>query len=221
MAGQPQDGILEQIIEAFTDGEFEGIEGLVQQGLDAGLGPSTILNKGLIPGIRAVGEQFRRFEVFLPEMMMAADAWQEGMDLLEPLLADDEGKREPLGRVVLGSVKGDIHSLGKNIVGTMLQSSGFEVYDLGVDVPASKFIDEAEKVKADVIALSALMTTTMPQQKDVIEHLEARGLRDQYYVMVGGGPTTHEWAAEMGADAYGETAADAVNLVLAHMEAKG
>jgi methanogenic corrinoid protein MtbC1 len=103
----------------------------------------------------------------------------------------------------------------------MLQSSGFEVHDLGVDVPASKFIDEAEKVKADVIALSALMTTTMPQQKDVIEHLVARGLRDRYYVMVGGGPTTDEWAEEMGADAYGETAADAVNLALAHMEAKG
>jgi corrinoid protein of di/trimethylamine methyltransferase len=213
-----KDDILQQIMEAFTEGEFDEIQPLVQQGLDAGLDPDGILDNGLIPGIREVGERFRRSEVYLPEMMMAADAWQEGMELLEPLISEQGGKAEPVGRVVLGAVKGDIHSLGKNIVATMLGTAGFEVLDLGVDVRASKFIDEAEGFKADIIALSALMTTTMPQQRDVVEHLLARGLRDKYYVMVGGGPTTAEWAQEIGADAFGETAADAVNLALAHVE---
>lgn len=215
-----KDDILQQIMEAFIEGEFDEIQPLVQQGLDAGLDPDGILDNGLIPGIREVGERFRRSEVYLPEMMMAADAWQEGMELLEPLISGQGGEAEPVGRVVLGAVKGDIHALGKNIVATMLGTAGFKVLDLGVDVPASKFIDEAEGFKADIIALSALMTTTMPQQRDVVEHLLARGSRDKYYVMVGGGPTTAEWAQEMGADAFGETAADAVNLALAHVEGK-
>jgi corrinoid protein of di/trimethylamine methyltransferase len=212
---------LKGIQVAFVDGEFDDIRRRVQQGLDDGLDPGTILDEGLIPGIRDVGEQFRRYEVYLPEMMMAADAWQEGMDLLEPLLAAQGQKSETKGRVVLGSVMGDVHSLGKNIVATMLQTSGFEVVDLGIDVPAVKFVEEAEKAKADIIALSALMTTTMPQQRDVIDYLEARGNRAQYYVMVGGGPTNAEWAREIGADGHGQTAADAVNLALAHVEGRG
>jgi corrinoid protein of di/trimethylamine methyltransferase len=212
--------ILEQMLAAFVSGEFDEIQLLVQQGLDCGLDPGAILDGGLIPGIREVGEQFRRYEVYLPEMMMAADAWQEGMDLLEPLLAAQGKRGEAKGRVILGSVMGDVHSLGKNIVATMLQTGGFEVIDLGIDVPAARFVEEAEKARADIVALSALMTTTMPQQKDVIDYLEARGTRGRYYVMVGGGPTTAEWAAEIGADGYGQTAADAVNLALAHVEGK-
>ena len=210
--------ILEQIQAAFVDAQFDEIQPLVQQGLDEGLDPGLILDDGLIPGIREVGEQFRRYEVYLPEMMMAADAWQEGMDLLEPLLAAQGQRGEAKGKVILGSVMGDVHSLGKNIVGTMLQTAGFEVVDLGIDVPAVRFVEEAEKSGADIIALSALMTTTMPQQKDVIEFLEARGNRAQYFVMVGGGPTNAEWAEQIGADGYGQTAADAVNLALAYME---
>lgn len=211
---------LKEIQAAFVDGAFDRVQPLVQQGLEEGLDPGAILDDALIPGIREVGEQFRRYEVYLPEMMMAADAWQEGMDLVEPLLAAQGQRGEAKGKVVLGSVMGDVHSLGKNIVATMLQTAGFEVIDLGVDVPAVKFVEEAERVEADVIALSALMTTTMPQQKDVIEYLEARNSRDHYYVMVGGGPTNAEWAEQIGADGYGHTAADAVDLALAHMEGK-
>ncbi|MFC2046078.1 corrinoid protein [Chloroflexota bacterium] len=211
---------LERIPAAFIDGDFDEIPQLVRQGLDEGLDPDDILDEGLIPGIREVGDQFRRYEVYLPEMMMAADAWQEGMDVLEPLLAAQGQRGKAVGKVVLGSVMGDVHSLGKNIVATMLQTARFEVIDLGIDVPAVRFVEEAEKARADIIALSALMTTTMPQQKDVIEYLLARGNRAKVYVMVGGGPTSAEWAREICADGYGETAADAVNLALAHMEAK-
>jgi trimethylamine corrinoid protein len=184
--------------------------------LDSG----AILDDSLIPGIREVGEQFRRNEVSLPEMMMAADAWQEGMGLLEPLLAAQGQRGNTKGKVILGSVTGDVHSLGKNIVGMMLQTAGFEVVDLGIDVPAVRFVEEADKVQADAIALSALMTTTMPQQRDVIEYLETMGGRASYFVMVGGGPTNAEWAEQIGADGHGQTAADAVNLALAHMEGK-
>lgn len=211
---------LERIRAAFVGGAFDEIQRFVQQGLDSGLDPGAILDDGLVPGIRDVGEQFRRYEVYLPEMMMAADAWQEGMDLLETLLAAQGKRGEAKGKVILGSVMGDVHSLGKNIVATMLQTAGFEVIDLGIDVPAVRFVEEAEKAKADIVALSALMTTTMPQQRDVIEYLEARGSRAQYYVMVGGGPTNIEWAEQIGADGYGQTAADAVNLALTHMEGR-
>jgi corrinoid protein of di/trimethylamine methyltransferase len=209
---------LERIQVAFVDGAFDDIQALVQQGLDGGLDPLAILDNGLVPGIRAVGEQFRRYEVYLPEMMMAADAWQDGMDLLEPLL-DAAGKRgDAKGKVILGSVMGDVHSLGKNMVATMLQIAGFDVIDLGIDVSPAKFVEEAERTRADILALSALMTTTMPQQRDVIEYLKARGIRDEYCVIVGGGPTNSKWAEEIGADGYGQTAADAVNLALAYME---
>jgi corrinoid protein of di/trimethylamine methyltransferase len=211
---------LERIRAAFVDGAFDEIRPLVQQGVDGGSDPGAILDEGLIPGIRDVGKQFRRYEVYLPEMMMAADAWQEGMDLLEPLLAAQGQRGEPKGKVILGSVMGDVHSLGKNIVATMLQTAGFDVIDLGIDVPAVRFVDEAEKARADIVALSALMTTTMPQQRDVIEYFQARGNRDRYYVMVGGGPTNTEWAEEIGADGHGQTAADAVNLALAYMEGR-
>lgn len=213
-----QESALDRIVEAFTTGEFDDVRLRVQQGLEARLEPDVLLNGGLIRGIREVGEQFRRSEVYLPEMMMAADAWQEGMDLLQPLLRSAPATSGPVGRVVLGTVKGDVHSLGKNIVATMLRAVGFEVNDLGIDVPASRFVEEADRVRADIIAVSALMTTTMPYQADVVEHLAARGRRDRYYVLVGGAPTSPEWAASIGADAHGQTAADAVNLALATMQ---
>jgi 5-methyltetrahydrofolate--homocysteine methyltransferase len=216
--GVPQDGMLDRIVGAFTSGCFEEINQLVLEGLDRGMGPDELLDGGLIRGIREVGEQFRRSEVYLPEMMMAADAWQEGADLLRPLLSAGQAVVEPVGRVVLGTVKGDIHSLGKNIVATMLRAVGFEVHDLGIDVAASRFVEEAGRLSADIVALSALMTTTMPYQADVIEHLRARRRRDRYFVLVGGGPTSPEWAQSIGADAHGKTAADAVRLALAYMQ---
>ncbi len=217
MTGSPS--AIERIRAAFAGGEFDEVRPLIQRGLDEGADPGALLDDGMIPGLREVGEQFQRSEVYLPEMMMAADAWQEGMDLLGPLLAAQGRGGEAKAKVVLGSVKGDVHSLGKSIVATMLQTAGFEVIDLGCDVPAAGFVEAAEKAKADIIALSALMTTTMAQQQDVIQYLEARGSRADYYVMVGGGPTTAGWAEEIGADGYGRTAADAVDLALAYVEA--
>jgi corrinoid protein of di/trimethylamine methyltransferase len=211
---------VERIRAAFVEGRFHEVSDLVRQGLDEGLEPGPLLDDGMIPGLREVGEQFQRSEVYLPEMMLAADAWQEGMDVLAPLLAAQGRREEAKGRVVLGSVKGDVHSLGKNIVATMLRTAGFEVIDLGTDVPEAKFIEEAARTRADIIALSALMTTTMAQQQAVIQSLEALGARDRYHVIVGGGPTNAAWAEEIGADGYGRTAADAVDLALAHMEAK-
>jgi len=199
------------IVAAFVEGDFDGIPALTQRGLDEGADAQVLLDDGLIAGIREVGEMCRRGEAFLPEMMLAAEAWQSGIDILEPHLVSGAaaGTR---GRVVIGTVKGDIHSLGKNIVGTMLKASGFDVVDLGVDVPASRFVAVAAEERAQVIAVSALMTTTMPQQREVIEHLEAAGKRQDHSVLVGGASTTGEWAREIGADAYGESAADAVAL---------
>jgi len=185
-----------------------------QEALEQGMKPLDIIEQGLQPGMAEVGERFRRYEIYLPEMMMAAEAFEQAMKVLEPGLAAAGEAREKPGRVVVGTVQGDIHSLGKNIVATMLKVNGFEVYDVGVDVPASAFVDKAEEVGANVIGISALMTTTMPQQKNVIEHLTARGLRQKYYVMVGGGCTNQSWADEIGADGYGATAGDAVALAL-------
>jgi len=199
------------LMTAFTEADFDRVPGLVQEGLDKGLSARVLLDDGLVAGIREVGEMFRRGEVYLPEMMLAAEAWQAGMDVLEPLL-EGQPQAEAKGRVVIGTVKGDIHSLGKNMVATLLQTAGFEVIDLGVDVPASKFVSAAIDARADIIALCALMTTTMPQQKEVIEHLAAADRREDFFVMVGGASATREWATQITADAYGETAADAVTL---------
>jgi 5-methyltetrahydrofolate--homocysteine methyltransferase len=199
------------IVTAFTEADFDRVPELVQVGLDDTLPARVLLDDGLVAGIREVGEMFRRGEVYLPEMMLAAEAWQAGMDLLAPLM-EGQPQAEVKGRVVIGTVKGDIHSLGKNMVATLLQTAGFEVIDLGVDVPASKFVSAAIDARADIIALCALMTTTMPQQQEVIEHLAAADRRDGFFVMVGGASATEEWARQITADAYGETAADAVTL---------
>lgn len=203
--------ILERIIEAFTNGEFEEVKPLVKQGLGSGLEPGEILDKGLTRGIREVGEQFRRGEVYLPEMLLSADAWESGMDLLKPLMGSDQIQQSK-GKVVIGTVKGDIHSLGKNIVIALLTMAGFEVFDLGVDVPASRFVAKMRETGSNIVALCALMTTTMPQQGEVVEHLLAASMRDDVFVMVGGACTSPGWATRIKADAHGETAADAVAL---------
>lgn len=202
---------VDDIKSAFIDANFDQIASLVQEGIDCGLKPDDLLNNGLVTGIREVGEQFRRGEIYLPEMMLAAEAWQEGMTLLEPLMAGQPAQQTK-GKVVIGTVKGDIHSLGKNIVVTLLKTAGYEVFDLGVDVPASKFVNKAEETQADIIAVCALMTTTMPQQKEIIEHLFAANKREDFFVMIGGASATEEWALQIKADAYGATAADAVAL---------
>jgi corrinoid protein of di/trimethylamine methyltransferase len=217
MTDMTDTAVLQQIVSTFSEGAYDEIRTLVRRALAEGGDPARILDDGLIEGLRQVGESFRRGEVYLPDMMMAAEAWQAGMDLLEPLLAVRPATGTARGKVVIGTVKGDIHSLGKNIVVTMLKAANFEVVDLGINVPASRFIEEAERRQAEIIAASALMTTTMPQQRDILEHLTAGHKREAYFVMVGGGCTTAEWAKEIQADAYGETAADAVALAQAHM----
>ena len=209
-------GPIGAIMTAFTEADFDRIPELVKDGLGKGLPARVLLDDGLVAGIREVGEMFRRGEVYLPEMMLAAEAWQAGMDVLEPLL-EGQPQAEAKGRVVIGTVKGDIHSLGKNIVSTMLKTAGFEVIDLGTDVPASRFITAALDQRARVIAVCALMTTTMPQQREVIEHAIATGKRDEFFVMVGGASTSRGWAQEIGADGHGETAADAVALAQAYL----
>ena len=210
--------ITTEIVKLFETGYYDQIQKQVQEGLDQGIAPEEILNDGMILGIRSVGDQFRRGESFLPEMVMAADAFQDGMEIIQPAMDQVGAERETIGTIIIGTVKGDIHELGKNIVIIMLRIEGFDVVDVGIDVPASKFVDEAEKNKADIIALSALMTTTMPQQRDVIEHLIARGSRNKYYVMVGGGATDQNWADKIEADAYGETVVEAVSMAVAYMK---
>ena len=206
--------IFEELYNAILAGDRDGLGKAVGSALKEGVSPSDIIEKGMSPGMKEVGDRFARYEIYLPEMMMAAEAWEGAMQILEPKLLESGGERKKVGRVVIGTVKGDIHSIGKNIVGAMLKMNGFEVFDLGVDVAASAFVTKAEEVAADVIAASALMSTTIPQQKSIIEHLEARGARDKYRVLVGGGSTTQEWADSIGADGYGRTAGDATNLAL-------
>ena len=204
----------EKLNNALIAGDKSGLEQGVGDALKEGVTPSDIIEKGMSPGMKEVGERFARYEIYLPEMMMAAEAWEGAMQILEPKLLESGSELKKAGRVVIGTVKGDIHSIGKNIVGALLKMSGFEVFDLGVDVNASAFVTKAEEVGADIIAASALMSTTIPQQKSIIEHLEARGARGKYCVLVGGGSTTQEWADNIGADGYGRTAGDATTLAL-------
>jgi len=204
----------ERLRDAIIAGDKDKLLVAVEDALREGITPSDVIERGMSQGMKEVGERFARYEIYLPEMMMAAEAWEHAMKVLEPKLLAAEAERRKVGRVVIGTVKGDIHSIGKNIVAAMLKMNGFEIFDLGVDVAASAFIAKAEEVGADIIAASALMSSTMPQHKDIVEHLEARGVRDKYCVLVGGGATSQEWADRIGADGYGRTAGDAVILAL-------
>lgn len=204
----------ERLGAAIIEGDSDRAVAAVEEALKAGIAAAEIIEKGLSPGMKEVGDRFARYEIYLPEMMMAAEAWEQAMKVLEPRLLESGGEKRRVGRVVIGTVSGDVHSIGKNIVAAMLKMNGFEVYDVGIDAAASAFVTRAEEVGADIIAASALMSTTMPQQKDIIEHLQARGVRDKYHFMVGGGSTSREWADSIGADGYGRTAGDAVALAL-------
>lgn len=202
----------EQLSAAIIAGDQDRLLAGIEDALREGISPSDIIEIGLHPGMKEIGERFARYEIYLPEMMMAAVAWEDAMKILEPKLLAAGAERKKIGRVVIGTVKGDIHSIGKNMVGAMLKMNRFEVFDLGIDVTASDFVAKAEEVGADIIAASALMSTTMPQQKSIIEHLEGQGIRNKYYVLVGGAATTQEWADSINADGYGRTAGDAASL---------
>ena len=209
-----QKSIFTRLGEGINASDKQMVLAAVEEALQGDVPPLDIIEKGLSPGMKEIGDRFARYEIFLPEMMLAAEAWEEAMKILEPKLLAAGTQRKKIGRVVIGTVNGDIHSIGKNMVSGMLKMNGFEVFDLGVNVPASHFVTKAEEVGADIVAASALMTTTMPQQKDIIEHFTARGVRGKYRILVGGCSTSQEWADKIGADGYGKTAHDAVDLAL-------
>jgi 5-methyltetrahydrofolate--homocysteine methyltransferase len=211
--------ILGQIAATLERGEADRVSELVREALAGQTPPLEILNNGLLAGMARVGEQFRLREIFLPDVLMAARAMYAGLNLLKPLLA-----REGVpvaGRVVLGTVKGDLHDIGKNLVGIMLEGAGFEVIDLGNDVSPERFVNAVEEHRASIIGLSALLTTTMEGMKDVVELVRARGLSGRVRVIVGGAPVSESWAREIGADAYGYDAANAVDRVRALVSSDG
>jgi corrinoid protein of di/trimethylamine methyltransferase len=201
-----------QLAMTVIEGEEELAVSLTRQALEQGLSPLEIIEQGLAPGIEVVGEKFSCGEYFLPHLVMAGNTMKAALTWLEPALKASGMTRETLGTVVLGTVAGDIHEIGKSLVGTMLTASGFVVHDLGVDVPVGKFIAAVRETGADLLGLSALLTTTMGVQRKVIEELTEAGLRDRVKVMVGGAPVSGQWAQEIGADGYAEDAAGAVAL---------
>lgn len=199
-----------ELSENIIAGKRDAVGGLTQKLLDTGKPAKEILDNGLLPAMAVVGDKFEKGDFFIPEMLMAARAMNAGLDLLKPLLEDSDV--EPVARVVMGTVKGDIHDIGKNLVGMMLRGAGFEVIDAGVDVPPEKFIEMVKESNADLVGLSALLTTTMPSMKDTIEAFEKSGIRDKVKIMIGGAPVTEDYAASIGADGYTANAASAVHL---------
>jgi 5-methyltetrahydrofolate--homocysteine methyltransferase len=202
--------VLEQMQESVVIGNDSKVVELTQKALDEGAAPEEILNKGFIPGMEIVGRKFQENEIYVPEMLMSARAMKAGMKLLEPFLT--EAGIEPIGKIVIGTVKGDLHDIGKNLVAMMLEGAGFEVIDAGVDVSAQKFIDMVKENKPDILCLSALLTTTMTEIKNVIEAFKEKDLRDDVKIMVGGAPLTDDYSKEIGADGYSPDAASAVDV---------
>lgn len=192
--------IINEISEWLQKGRAKNVKALVQDALDQGCDPKEILNEGLLSGMMIVGGKFKRNEVFVPEVLVAARAMNAGLSILEPKLV--EVGNESLGKAVIGTVKGDLHDIGKNLVAMMLKGAGFEIVDVGTDVDADTFISKAEEVGADIICMSALLTTTMPYMQEVIDSLKEKGLRDKYIVMIGGAPVTEDFANQITADFY-------------------
>ena len=198
--------------QAIIAGDPEIAGELSERALSEGINPLEAINHGFVPGLNVVGEQFEQGEMFLPDLVLAGEAMKAAIAILEPEIEKAGATRETLGRIVLGTVKGDIHEIGKTLVGTMLSASGFKVIDLGVDVSPETFAVKAKESQADLVGVSALLTTTMTGQKGVIEALDRHGLRPRVKVIVGGAPVTQSWANEIGADGYGKDALAAVAL---------
>jgi len=203
--------VLTEISETLQKGDDKKVAELTQQAIDEGLGAAQILNDGLLAGMDVVGQRFGANEIFLPEVLLSARAMNAGMDLIKPLLV--AGDVPTLGKVVIGTIKGDLHDIGKNLVGIMLRGAGYEVIDLGADVAAEKFVDTADAEGAQVIGLSALLTTTMSGMKDVVELVKSKGLEGKVKVIVGGAPLSQAFADDIGADGYGYDASNAVDIV--------
>jgi len=206
--------------QSIIDGAPDTASTLAQESVTSGMAPIEAINNGFVPGMHDVGEQFARGQMLLPDMMASAEAMRAAMAVLDPELRKLGTERPTAGVVVLGTTRGDIHEIGKILVGTMLTAHGFQVHDLGVDVAGEKFAAKARELKADIVGVSALLTTTMRNQKSVVEALEKEGLRSQVKVMVGGAPVTRRWADEIGADGYAKDAMSAVTLAQQLMQQK-
>ncbi|HEX2946159.1 MAG TPA: corrinoid protein [Clostridia bacterium] len=202
-------GILEDISMNLQQGKAKVVKELVQKAIDDGMAAETILDGGLLAGMSIIGAKFKNNEVYVPEVLIAARAMNAGSALLKPLLISSGVKAR--GKVVIGTVKGDLHDIGKNLVRMMMEGKGLEVYDMGVDVPADKFVEKASEVGAQIIACSALLTTTMPEIKTVIDAIEKAGMRDKITVMIGGAPVTDAFCKQVGADIYTPDAATAAD----------
>lgn len=203
--------VLKKLFDAVLEGDFDGVATNVQASLDAGLDPGIILNDGMIAAMREVGVRFEAGDYYVPEMLIAARAMQSGMSLLKPHLQKTERKSN--GKVLMGTVKGDLHDIGKNLVSLMLEGAGYEIIDLGVDVPAEEFVRKVIEIKPDIVGMSALLTTTMASMKTTLDALTAAGLRDQVKVIVGGAPVTEAYAQQIEADGFSPDASRAVNVV--------
>ena len=212
------EAIVQEISEFLQKGRAKNVKALVQQALDEGVNPKEILNDGLLSGMMIVGEKFKNNQVFVPEVLVTATAMSAGISILEPKLV--EVGNEPVGKAVIGTVKGDLHDIGKNLVIMMLKGAGFEIYDIGVDVDATAFADKAEEVGADIIGMSALLTTTMPNMQEVMDVLQERGIRDKYIVMIGGAPVNESFAEQIGADYYTPDAASCAEVAKQAMQKK-
>jgi corrinoid protein of di/trimethylamine methyltransferase len=206
--------------QSIIDGAPDTASSLAQEAVASGIPPIDAINNGFVPGMHDVGEQFARGQMYLPDMMASAEAMRAAMAVLDPELRKLGTERPKAGVVILGTTKGDIHEIGKILVGTMLTAHGFQVHDLGVDVAGERFAAKARELEADIVGVSALLTTTMRNQKSVVEALEKEGLRSHVKVMVGGAPVTRRWADEIGADGYAKDAMSAVTLAQELMQQK-
>ena len=202
--------LFEKMAQSIIDGDSDVSAELAQQSIAAGVDPLDAINKGFVIGVNTVGEAFAEGNAYLPELVMAGEAMKTAVAVLEPEMKRLGSQRKMFGKVVLATVQGDIHEIGKSLVGTILAASGFEVFDLGVDVATSRIIEKAREVDADIIGLSALLTTTMVKQKEVIDELDKLGMRSKIKVMVGGAPVTRDWVQRIEADGYSEDAIGAV-----------
>jgi len=204
--------LFQKMAQSIIDGDSDVAVELAKQAIAQGTDPLEAISNGFVVGVNKVGEAFSIGEVYLPELVMAGEAMKAAIAALEPEMKKRGAERQILGKVVLATVEGDIHAIGKSLVGTMLSVSGFQVFDLGVDVPTAKIVEKATEVNANIVALSALLTTTMVKQREVIEALEKAGIRESVKVMVGGAPVTRDWVQKIGADGYSEDAIGAVEV---------
>ncbi|MEM2293020.1 MAG: corrinoid protein [Candidatus Aenigmatarchaeota archaeon] len=208
------EAIIDKLRESIVNCDAERAVEIAKEVIEKGVDPIKAIEEGLSKGLRIIGERFAAGEAFLTELALGAETMKRALDVLMPIISKRGKERKILGKVVLGTVEGDIHDIGKNIVGAMLTSAGFEVIDLGVDVSTEKFVEKIKEYSPEILGMSALMTSTMVKMADVIEALKREALREKVKVMIGGAPTSKEWAEKIGADGYAVDAVDAVNVAM-------